>query len=80
MLGAPSHCFLFLLYFALKVEENSVNPDQTPRLVASELGLHCLHNTQNGADCLKRVNNRTLVKQLHLSQITADISKSIEYS
>ena len=37
------------------MKTNSVDPDQMPHLVASELHLHCLHNTPKQVSGLKRV-------------------------
>ena len=40
--------FKFMFYFFAEIllfHTNSVNPDQTPRSVASDLGLHCLPMT-----------------------------------
>ena len=42
---------------------NSVDPDQTPHLAASDLGLHCLHNTPKLVSGLKRVMIRYLFSQ-----------------
>ena len=39
--------FIFTV-FSIKVSEaNSVDPDQMSHSAVSELGLHCLNNTQN---------------------------------
>ena len=52
--------FEFLLHFPLKIlSANSVDPKKTPRLAASELGLHCLHNTTKLVSDLKRLNGNT---------------------
>ena len=48
--------FSLLLYFAQKfLEANSVDPDQTPRFAASELGLHRLHMSPKRVSCLNLV-------------------------
>ena len=39
------------------MEANSVDPDQMPHSAASELDLHCLHNTPKEVSVPKRVNN-----------------------
>ena len=38
--------FSFLFYFKMFLLANSEDPDQTPRSVASDLGLHCLPLSQ----------------------------------
>ena len=49
---------LILQYFAKKfLLTNSVDPDQMPHCAASDLGLHCLHNTPKWVSGLKWVNS-----------------------
>ena len=44
------------IFHEIPVNKNSVDPDQTPANAASELGLHCLHQTPKRIPSLKRVN------------------------
>ena len=47
-----------LLHFPQKfLLANSVDPDQTPRSAAFELGLHCLHNIPKGIAGLKNIED-----------------------
>ena len=46
--------FLFIVH-VFCIEENSVDPDQTPPFAASELGQQCLHNTPKDIAGLKGV-------------------------
>ena len=48
VLGFSCGCFHFYCIFHRKVYVNSEELDQTPYFVASEQGLHCLHNTPDG--------------------------------
>lgn len=41
--------------FSLEISISSVDPDQKLLLAASDLGLHCLHNTPKWISGLKRV-------------------------
>ena len=43
------------IVFCMEITVSSVDPDQTPHLAASELGLLCLHSAPKGEACLKRV-------------------------
>ena len=46
--------FTFTAFCKKILQANNVDPDQTPRSAASELGLLCLHNTQKWTSGLKR--------------------------
>ena len=49
ILGVPGVLFSFLFYSeSIFLLANSEDPDQTPRSVASDLGLHYLPMSQNG--------------------------------
>ena len=43
-----------------RVNDNSVNPDQTPRPVASNLGLHCLSITILGFDSTTKTDTQSI--------------------
>ena len=47
---ASGRRFLFYSFFCVA---DSGYPEQTPRSVASELGLHCMHNTSKGVSGLE---------------------------
>ena len=57
VLGSFWWIFSLLLYFPQKIfPANCVDPDQTPHLAASELGLHCLCSTPIQVSGQKGVN------------------------
>ena len=45
VLEVSGGCFHFTV-FSIEIFVSRVDPDQMPHFAASELGLHCLHNTQ----------------------------------
>ena len=64
--------YFFLLYFAWKfLEANSVDTDQTPRVAAFDLNLHCLH------DPLKRVPGVKRVKGIRLYSFGLEYAFSV---
>ena len=48
-------CFICIAFRLKFMYANSVDPDQTPFSTASELGLHCLHESAKSVSSLKRV-------------------------
>ena len=55
VLVVPGGCLLIVFCVEISVSIQSVDPDQTPCSVASELGLYCLRNAPKGVAGLKRV-------------------------
>ena len=46
----------FFTAFSRELPASSVDPDQMLQIAASELGLHCLHNTPKQVCGLKRID------------------------
>ena len=55
--GFPVIVFVFIA-FHIEISVSIADPVQTPRLAASELGQHCLHNTHKSVSSLKRAKAR----------------------